>query len=269
LCRWPCGAWVGPCILHLPSSLSDGLPGTSRTERDIYHEHRATAYKSAGLAGVRDPRLGPSWADRIVNLLGCKTAEAVISRAKADVKSGLWGSKSSRMSYTVARERIEPVLGAVREQRILAHGPSTKIRMADDGSALVTHMIDGKLQSPKCSGPSALKVDAAGWIGGCSWHEDGVAVRLWTPAPGKTLEDLMDPLSLSAECRTLAEELMDQPGFEDLVVKLDLLWERAVTLAAADVESIRSTSSAARASSSIPWTTGPLKPSRTWTTQHR
>ncbi len=138
----PIAAIALPVIPTLPAVFfSAGASGLSDTEQDVREYHRHEAYRATGLEGVRDPRKGPTLIDRLARLLGRTTATAAVDRAQDDIDRRVWGPKPSTVTYAVTRERIEPVLDAVREQRILAHGPATKIRMAEDGSALVTHTL--------------------------------------------------------------------------------------------------------------------------------
>ncbi|MDQ2764414.1 MAG: hypothetical protein M3Y22_13340 [Pseudomonadota bacterium] len=76
--------------------------------------------------------------------------------------------------------------------------------MSENGTSLITNLIDGKLQSPKSGAPSAVQADADGWIGGCVWHEDAATVRFRAPSPGKSQDITVDPLGLG---RIMVEEL--------------------------------------------------------------
>ena len=82
----PIGALVVPDVLHLPILMIAGSASDiSLIDYDIWHRHRAEAYATAGIDGVRDPRFGPSWTDRLVKFFGRKPAEAILSRAREDV----------------------------------------------------------------------------------------------------------------------------------------------------------------------------------------
>jgi hypothetical protein len=85
-----------PFILAMPAAVLLEAACVINRPLAVSAKERRDAFEVAGLTGVRDSRLGPTWRDRLASLFGRRIADAVMDRLKP-TPSVAFGAPRQRM----------------------------------------------------------------------------------------------------------------------------------------------------------------------------
>jgi hypothetical protein len=214
------GALTVPVVFHLP--LLCLVEAFTPSRRDTHDDAHTAAYKKFGIDGVRDPSRGPSLFDRLSMFIDRPTANALAARAAKDVAKGVFGKSPTDVSYMVKGTEITPAPSPMNTT-----GPLTKFRMTESGELMMTHTVDGKLQSVG-GRPSAARVDADGKVTAAVWHDDGVAAKTWRAGWNEELS--INVQMVAGELRLLVNEIRYDVGHGPIADALDRHYDRALEL---------------------------------------